>query len=90
MFQFIYAVLSLLISIIHCYNFGRTLGAFEESIKQHLKNDAGEVIASSFNKGEIKIKVIFDKSGVYLKRAQLQLNGLRTASVALLILLSVL
>ena len=53
-----------------------------------MKNDAREVLATTYNGDEAKMKKITDKSWVYFKRAHLHANGLGTASVILIILLS--
>jgi hypothetical protein len=51
-----------LIPIVYGYNFDRTFGAFEENIKQHLKNDASEVLVSSYYEDGARINVVIDNS----------------------------
>ncbi len=83
-----YGLLFALITLVYGFGLGGTFGAFEENIKEHLKNDAREVLATTYNGDEAKMKKITDKSWVYFKRAHLHANGLGTASVILIILLS--
>ena len=83
-----YGLLFALITLVYGFGLGGTFGAFEENIKEHLKNDAREVLATAYNGDEAKMKKITDKSWVYFKRAHLHANGLGTASVILIILLS--
>ncbi len=83
-----YGLLFALITLVYGFGLGGTFGAFEENIKEHLKNDAREVLATTYNGDEVKMKKITDKSWVYFKRAHLHANGLGTASVILIILVS--
>lgn len=83
-----YGLLFALITLVYGFGLGGTFGVFEENIKEHLKNDARQVLDTTYNGDEAKIKVITDKSWVYFKRAHLHANGLGTASVILIILVS--
>ncbi len=83
-----YGLLFSLITLVYGFGLGGTFGAFEENIKNHLKNNAKEVLATAYNGDEAKMKKITDKSRVYFKRAHLHANGLGTASTVLIILVS--
>jgi len=83
-----YGLLFALITLVYGFGLGGTFGAFEENIKQKLKNDAREVLATAYNGDEAKMKKIIDKSWVYFKRAHLHANGLGTASLVLILLVS--
>ena len=83
-----YGLLFALITLVYGFGLGGTFGAFEENIKQTLKNDAREVLATAYNGDEAKMKKIMDKSWVYFKRAHLHANGLGTASLVLILLVS--
>ena len=60
-----YGLLFSLITLVYGFGLGGTFGAFEENIKQTLKNDAREVLATAYNGDEAKMKKITDKSWVY-------------------------
>ncbi len=83
-----YGLLFALLTLVYGFGLGGTFGAFEENIKEHLKNNAREVLTTTYNGNEAKMKKITDKSWVYFKRAHLHVNGLGTASVILIILVS--
>ena len=83
-----YGLLFALITIVYGFGLGGTFGVFEENIKEHLKNDARQVLDSVYDGDEAKMKKITDKSWVYFKRAHLHANGLGTASVILIVLVS--
>ena len=83
-----YGLLFALITLVYGFGLGGTFGVFEENIKEHLKNSASEVLASTYDGDEAKMKKITDKSWVYFKRAHLHANGLGTASLILIILIS--
>jgi hypothetical protein len=83
-----YGLLFALITIVYGFGLGGTFGTFEENIKEHLKNSASEVLASTYDGDEAKMKKITDKSWIYFKRAHLHGNGLGTASLILIILIS--
>jgi hypothetical protein len=83
-----YGLLFALITLVYGFGLGGTFGVFEENIKEHLKNDARQVLASVYDGDEADMKKITDKSWVYFKRAHLHANGLGTASVILIILVS--
>ncbi len=83
-----YGLLFALITLVYGFGLGGTFGAFEENIKEHLKNDAREVLATVYSGDEAKMKKITDKSWVYFKRAHLHANGLGTASLILIVLVS--
>ena len=83
-----YGLLFSLITLVYGFGLGGTFGTFEENIKEHLKNSASKVLASTYNGDEAKMKKITDKSWVYFKRAHLHANGLGTASLILIILIS--
>jgi len=83
-----YGLLFALITLVYGFGLGAAFGTFEKNIKEHLKNNAREVLASTYNGDEVKMKVITDKSWVYFKRAHLHANGLGTAAIILIILLS--
>jgi len=83
-----FGLLFALITLVYGFGLGGTFGLFEENIKKHLNNNAKQVSSSVYNGDEAKMKEITDKSWTYFKRAHLHANGLGTASVALIILLS--
>ena len=83
-----YGLLFALITLVYGFGLGGTFGAFEENIKEHFKNDAREVLATAYNGDVAKMKKITDKSWVYFKRAHLHANGLGTASLVLIVLVS--
>ena len=83
-----YGLLFALITLVYGFGLGGTFGVFEENIKEHLKNSASEVLASTYDGDEAKMKKITDKSWIYFKRAHLHANGLGTASLILIILIS--
>ena len=83
-----YGLLFALITLVFGFGLGGTFGAFEENIKEHLKNNAKEVLITAYDGDEAKMKKITDKSWVYFKRAHLHANGLGTTSVILIMLVS--
>jgi len=83
-----YGLLFALITIVYGFGLGGTFGAIEENIKGHLKNSAKEVLTSVYDGDEAQMKKVTDKSWIYFKRAHLHANGLGTASVILIILVS--
>ncbi|MEJ2193425.1 MAG: hypothetical protein P8X73_01030 [Ignavibacteriaceae bacterium] len=83
-----YGLLLALFTLVYGFGLGAVFGAFEEDLKDRLKSDATEVLATVYNGDEAKVKTILDKSWVYFKRAHLHANGLGTASVVLIILLT--
>jgi hypothetical protein len=83
-----YGLLFALITLVYGFGLGGTFGVFEENIKEHLKSDASQVLASVYDGDEAQMKKIIDKSWIYFKRAHLHANGLGTASVILIILVS--
>jgi hypothetical protein len=77
-----------LLTILYGFGLGAAFGAAEDSIKGSLKEDAEAVLADRYGGDEAKAKKVTDKAWVYWKRAHLHANGLGTASVALILLLS--
>ncbi|NIT55204.1 MAG: hypothetical protein GWN00_02825 [Aliifodinibius sp.] len=81
-------ILLALLTLTYGFGLGGVFGAFEEDIKTHLKTKAQDVKDSIYHGDDDKIKSILDKSWVYFKRAHLHANGLGTASLAMILLLS--
>lgn len=77
-----------LLTLAYGFGLGGVFGAFEDDIKGHLKSEAKNVAASIYQHDAVKMKSTLDKSWVYFKRAHLHANGLGTASLALILLLS--
>ncbi len=77
-----------LLTLLYGFGLGGTFGAFEDNIKGHLKSEAQEVLDTKYDGDEAAMKKVTDKSWVYFKRAHLHANGLGTASLALILLLS--
>ena len=83
-------ILLSLLTILYGFGLGGTFGAFEDGIKGHLKVKAENNLDSAYSGDMAKLKKITDKSWVYFKRAHLHANGLGTASLALILLLTIL
>ena len=77
-----------LFTLIYGFGLGGVFGAFEDGIKGHLKSKAEEVLELKYHGDEAAMKKVTDKSWVYFKRAHLHANGLGTASLAMILLLS--
>lgn len=83
-----YGILFALITLVYGFGLGGAFGAFEDNIKDHLKDNAQEVLTVTYRGDKAKMEKIVDKSWVYFKRAHLHANGLGTASLALILLIS--
>ena len=81
-------ILLALLAILYGFGLGAAFGAAEDSIKQGLRDDAAAVLAEEYGDDEAKAKKVTDKSWAYFKRAHLHANGLGTASLVLILLLS--
>ncbi|MHC4974556.1 MAG: hypothetical protein ACYTG3_19755 [Planctomycetota bacterium] len=77
-----------LLAVLYGFGLGAAFGAAEDSIKQGLRDDAAAVLADEYGGDEAKAKKVTDKSWTYFKRAHLHANGLGTAGLALILLLS--
>ncbi len=77
-----------LLTLLYGFGLGGTFGAFEDDIKGHLKSEGQAVLDAEYGGDEAALKKVTDKSWVYFKRAHLHANGLGTASLALILLLS--
>lgn len=80
-------VLSLL-TLLYGFGLGATFGAAEDKIKGFLKSSALEVFDTIYKNDSEKMSKITDKSWTYFKRAHLHANGMGTAALAMIILLS--
>ena len=81
-------ILLALLAILYGFGLGAAFGAAEDSIKQGLREDAAAVLANKYGGDEAKARKVTDKSWAYFKRAHLHANGLGTASLTLILLLS--
>ena len=79
-----------LATLLYGFGLGGTFGLFEDNIKGHLKGEAQEVLDTKYGGDPAAMKKVTDKSWVYFKRAHLHANGLGTASLAMILLLSAL
>lgn len=77
-----------LLTLLYGFGLGGTFGLFEDNIKGHLKSEAQQVLDTEYGGDEAAMKKVTDKSWVYFKRAHLHANGLGTAALALILLLS--
>ncbi len=76
------------LTLIYGFSLGGVFGVFEENIKEHLKEESRQVLQSKYGGDEAQAKKVLDKSWVYFKRAHLHANGLGTASITLILLIS--
>lgn len=76
------------LTMLYGFGLGGTFGLFEDNIKSHLKSEAQQVLDTEYGGDEAAMKKVTDKSWVYFKRAHLHANGLGTAALALILLLS--
>ncbi|MDH3592485.1 MAG: hypothetical protein OER88_11430 [Planctomycetota bacterium] len=85
-----FGVLFALLTLLFGFGLGAAFGAKEDALKGHLKEEAQAVLATTYGGDAAKAKKVTDKSWVYFKRAHLHANGLGTAALALILLLSIL
>ncbi len=75
------------LTLLYGFTLGGVFGAFESSIKGHLKQE-GQSVMDTVYKGETaKLKQVVSKSWVYFKRAHLHANGLGVVSLASILVL---
>ncbi len=77
-----------LLTLLYGFGLGGAFGAFEDDIKAHLKSEGQQALDTEYGGDEAAMKKVTDKSWVYFKRAHLHANGLGTAALALILLLS--
>lgn len=77
-----------LLTLLYGFGMGGTFGAFEDDIKGHLKSEGQQVLDTEYGGDEAALKKVTDKAWIYFKRAHLHANGLGTAALALILLLS--
>ena len=77
-----------LLTLIYGFGLGGVFGAFEDSIKGHLKSEAMNVLEAKYDDDADKMAKVTDKSWTYFKRAHLHANGLGTSSLVLILFLS--
>ena len=83
-----YGLLFALLTLVYGFGLGGVFGAYEDSIKSHLKAEGQKVLSSAYGDDPGALKKVADKSWVYFKRAHLHANGLGTAAVSLILLLA--
>lgn len=83
-----FGIIAALLTLIYGFCLGGAFGAFENSIKIHLNSSAEKVFESKYNNEAEKVAKVTKKSWEYFKRAHLHANGLGTASLILILLLS--
>lgn len=77
-----------LLSLLFGFGLGGVFGAAEDSIKGHLEAEAQAVLATVYHGDQAKMDKTLSKSWTYFKRAHLHANGLGTAALAMILLLS--
>ncbi len=77
-----------MITLLYGFGMGATFGVAEDKIKGTLNTSAEEVFASVYKSDQAKMSKITKKSWIYFKRAHLHANGMGTAALAMIILLS--
>ncbi len=78
------------LTILYGFGIGGAFGAFEDSMKAGLADDAKAVLSTVYGGDESKIKPVLDKSWAYYKRAHLHGGGIGGAALGLIVLLAML
>ena len=77
-----------LLTLLYGFCLGGAFGAFEDPIKDHLEASAANVLNSTYDNQPEKTEKVLKKSWSYFKRAHLHANGLGSASLIIILLLS--
>ena len=77
-----------LLSLLYGFGLGGVFGVAEDSIKGHFEREAQAVFATAYGSDPVKMDKVTSKSWIYFKRAHLHANGLGTAALAMILLLS--
>lgn len=77
-----------LLTLLYGFGLGVTFGVAEDKIKDSLNSSAQEVVDSVYKNDDAKIAKITKKSWIYFKRAHLHANGMGTAALAMIMLIS--
>ncbi len=77
-----------LLSLLYGFGLGGVFGVAEDSIKDHLEAEAQAVLETVYGGDQAKVAKTLSKSWTYFKRAHLHANGLGTAALAMILLLS--
>jgi hypothetical protein len=83
-----FGVLLACLSVLFGFGLGAVFGAFEEDLKGHLKARGEAVLAERYEGDAGKLKVVLDKSWVYVQRAHLHGGGIGAVALALCLLLA--
>lgn len=73
------------LTLLYGFGMGIAFGGFEESFVTRLKNSAMAVTDTIYKGDEARMKVVLDKSWVYMQRAHLHAGGLGASSLALIL-----
>ena len=77
-----------LLSLLYGFGLGGVFGVAEDSIKDHLEAEAQAVFETVYGGDQARMDKTLSKSWTYFKRAHLHANGLGTAALAMILLLS--
>ncbi|NGX41740.1 MAG: hypothetical protein K940chlam7_00012 [Chlamydiae bacterium] len=77
-----------LITLVFGFCLGGVFGAFEHSLKDHLKGKATSVLEEKYSSDTAKVDKALSKAWTYIKRAHIHANGLGTASLAMILFLA--
>lgn len=80
-------ILSVL-TLVFGFGMGIAFGAFEDGMKDGLREKGMAVLQEKYNGDEAKLDGALSKSWTYYKRAHLHANGLGTSALVLILLLS--
>lgn len=77
-----------LLAVVFGFGMGGVFGAFEESVKAHLKAGGEAALATAYGGDAAKLKPVLDKSWVYLQRAHLHGGAIGAVALGLGLLLA--
>ena len=81
-------ILLSVLTLIFGFGLGGVFGAAEDSLKDYFKSEAQSVFATKYGSDQAKVASVVSRSWSYFKRAHFHANGLGTASLALIFLLT--
>ena len=76
------------ITLLYGFGLGGVFGAFEDNLKDHLKEKAASVVEEQYEGDIANAGKVLSKSWTYFKRSHLHANGLGTTSLAMIIFLA--
>lgn len=83
-----FGVLFALLAIVFGFGMGALFGAFEPTLKGHLKAEGEAALATKYGGDAAKMKAVLDKSWVYYQRAHLHGSAIGAVALGLCLLLA--